>query len=1374
MELPIASRPPRKRLESRAILALAVALGCLTGSLGPAAAHGVLALRPGLPDRSWALASADFDVDGKPDLLVANYVASDVSLFRESASGQYVERNPSPFVVLEGPVFIATTATIGGNIETLDLNGDQRPDAVIVDLLGRALSIRLSDPDLVLKATANLLIGRSPQAVAVADFTGDKRLDLAVTSETDDLIYLLSGKGDGNFSFLRTVDARDSTQKNDPEGVGAYGIAAADFNRDGKMDLAVTQRKKDSLAILLGNGTFQSPSTLPVGRNPTHLQVVRLNDDQAAGPSDDFADLAVLLEGGRHNPKDTQETPLPGGAALLRGSGNGTFTVASTLLTADSDSPVQIAAGKIGLGQAGFDDLALVNFQSSKVFLYAADGNGGLSALPVALGGTCRGGTSDGAPCSVDAQCPGGGACTINSSLRNPRGITLMDRDGNGIVDRIAVSNFSGYSITFFDGGGATPFLENPASPLTATRDPVALAAGSLDVRTAGDDLAVLSSSDPTLQTFSSLNDGFFFKWRATPLPAGSGPSSLALGDFNRDTILDAVVALTDTDGSAGPGDAPALAILRVSGSSTLGSPSGLCTGGTEAGASCNADADCPGGVCSYSPVYGACNAGTNVLKACATDADCPGGTCAFTTVIRSCAGGADPGKTCASDADCSGGTCTPWSTLSGAATSLLLLDLNPQDADLDGVSDAADNCPALYNPNQANTRGLSCSGGTSPPGTSCTIDAECAGGGACRIKDLRGDACDSITDDLDKDLIVDNADDCPEVYNPVQGDTDSNGVGDACDHAPDLVALEPGSNRAEIFVGRMDTGFFPPLAVPLGAQSAGIAAGNFTAGDTIPDLAVTDRGNKTFQIFAGSGTGEFTPLPPPPGISLSNPGALVVLEANPNDLDLDGVPNSSDNCPTRYNPSPQTDADGDGVGDACSQVEDPDGDLAVTRVEVRVDNCPDTYNHDQADADGDRIGDSCDTVPLDDNDSDGVPDNTDNCPTRYNPDQTNTRGLSCSGGTSHGAPCTLDAECPGGGTCSIKDLRGDACDSTTDDPDQDLKMDNSDNCPDTYNPDQADLDGDRIGNLCDAIPNNDNDLDGAPDVTDNCPTRYNPDQRDSSGYGVGNACDEETDDEPDTAGGRDGILTAVRIRDNCPDTYNPEQEDLDFDGIGDACENVQDLAIVDDGTDSLEVFIQSPPGSWVGFSSIHLGAGKQPGGIVAVDLNRDGYRDLVVSNTGDSTLSVLMGQGDGTFAYKTCAGGSAEGGACNSDAACPGSLCRPDPSFSTVYLPGPLLDLRSGFFQREIIQPSLPEVAGVCQPLNNPVILANIIPERADMDGSNRVDGRDLAIWAKSFGLVRGNWGYSLTADVNLDGKIDGVDLNYIAFQFGKAVPPP
>ena len=76
-------------------------------------------------------------------------------------------------------------------------------------------------------------------------------------------------------------------------------------------------------------------------------------------------------------------------------------------------------------------------------------------------------------------------------------------------------------------------------------------------------------------------------------------------------------------------------------------------------------------------------------------------------------------------------------------------------------------------------------------------------------------------------------------------------------------------------------------------------------------------------------------------------------------DADGDGVPDSSDNCPTVYNPD-QKDSDGNGVGDACQTIADRDGD----GIPDSTDNCPDTPNADQADANGNGVGDACETPP--------------------------------------------------------------------------------------------------------------------------------------------------------------------------------------------------------------------------------------------------------------------------------------------------------------------------------------------------------------------------------------------------------------------------
>jgi len=71
-------------------------------------------------------------------------------------------------------------------------------------------------------------------------------------------------------------------------------------------------------------------------------------------------------------------------------------------------------------------------------------------------------------------------------------------------------------------------------------------------------------------------------------------------------------------------------------------------------------------------------------------------------------------------------------------------------------------------------------------------------------------------------------------------------------------------------------------------------------------------------------------------------------------------------------------------------------------------------------------------------------------------------------------------------------------------DSDGDTIIDSEDNCPLVYNPDQADLDGDGVGDACDP----DRDGDGVVNVVDNCPGVYNPSQVDSRQNGRGDACD--------------------------------------------------------------------------------------------------------------------------------------------------------------------------------------------------------------------------------------------------------------------------
>lgn len=130
-------------------------------------------------------------------------------------------------------------------------------------------------------------------------------------------------------------------------------------------------------------------------------------------------------------------------------------------------------------------------------------------------------------------------------------------------------------------------------------------------------------------------------------------------------------------------------------------------------------------------------------------------------------------------------------------------------------------------------------------------------------------------------------------------------------------------------------------------------------------------------------------------------------------------------------------------------------------------------------------------------------------------------------------------------------DRVGDACD---DDIDGDEVANAADNCPDVFNAERVDSDGDGAGDACD----DDADNDTIPNDVDNCPFRSNTDQRDRDGDGDGDACDVDID--------KDGVENG---RDNCPGVPNPDQHDANKNGVGDACDGDADSDGIENARDN-------------------------------------------------------------------------------------------------------------------------------------------------------------------------------------------------------------
>ncbi|CAF1424753.1 unnamed protein product, partial [Rotaria sordida] len=432
---------------------------------------GMMTFPTGIGSRPCSVAVADFNDDGRLDIVVINIGTNNIGFLYGYGNGSFA----TILIYQTGDNYFPTAVRIG------DFNNDNRIDIAVVNTNANNIGILLGygNGNFTKQVIYSTRHGTRPYWVAFGDFNNDYEIDMVTANHHDNSISIFLGQGNGSFGDVKTYPTGDGSMP--------MYVNVGDFNNDHKLDIIVVNYGTNQIVVHfgLGDGTFLWGDlySTDIGSQPNTLAIGDFNKDGRL-------DIVVSNPG-----SDT--------IGLFLGYDSKPFANVKLGRTGNGSRPHSVAIGDFN--NDGISDIAIANYGNNNVGIYLGLDNAFSDNMLIYSTGVDSG----------------------------PYFVAVEDLNNDNHSD-IVVANFKSDNIAILLGYGNATFAP-AVTYLTGDRShPFAVAIADFDNDNVLD-IAVANSGTSTVLLLYGNGNGSFRNEESYQLGYDYRPYSIAVTDLNQD-----------------------------------------------------------------------------------------------------------------------------------------------------------------------------------------------------------------------------------------------------------------------------------------------------------------------------------------------------------------------------------------------------------------------------------------------------------------------------------------------------------------------------------------------------------------------------------------------------------------------------------------------------------------------------------------------------------------------------------------------------------------------------------------------------------------------------------------------------------------------